>query len=344
MLKKINIFFLLGFLSLVFGCAEKKSNETLEIFSKKQEDSIQNNWVSVIQLRKKPFIEEFISNGRLEANQKSILKFDISGNLKKLFVENGDKVIRGEILASLDNFKYNQELEQAKINLKKAKLELADMLVGREYDISNIDSIPESVYEMATLRSGYQSALFQVQNSEYNVKSTNLIAPFTGKVANLQFKNYDKITADSEFLTLIDDETFDVVFNIIEYEGKVVSINPLVNDNGTIEVRAKVMNDGNLVEGMNVKVRIQKKLLNQFVVPKSAVVLRQNKNVLFKYQSGLTYWTYVDVINENSDSYAVIPDPNKSSAILKEGDTIIVDGNLDLAHNTEVKITPSDVD
>ena len=130
----------------------------------------------------------------------------------------------------------------------------------------------------------------------------------------------------------------------IEYEGKVVSINPLVNDNGTIEVRAKVMNDGNLVEGMNVKVRIQKKLLNQFVVPKSAVVLRQNKNVLFKYQSGLTYWTYVDVINENSDSYAVIPDPNKSSAILKEGDTIIVDGNLDLAHNTEVKITPSDVD
>jgi multidrug efflux pump subunit AcrA (membrane-fusion protein) len=122
------------------------------------------------------------------------------------------------------------------------------------------------------------------------------------------------------------------------YEGRISSINPLVEKNGTVLVKAKLKNDGGLIEGMNVKVRIQKEVPNQFVVPKSAVILRQNQEVLFKYQKGRTYWTYVNSINENSSDYAIVPDPEKSSATLVEGDTIIISGNLNLAHDTEVVI------
>ena len=68
------------------------------------------------------------------------------------------------------------------------------------------------------------------------------------------------------------------------------------------------------------------------------MILRQNQDVLFKVKSGKTYWTYVQTTNENSKQYTVIPDPNKSSATLKVGDTIVVAGNLNLAHDTEVVI------
>jgi hypothetical protein len=123
-----------------------------------------------------------------------------------------------------------------------------------------------------------------------------------------------------------------------EYTGKVVSINPIVEKNGTVLVKAKVKNDGKLMEGMNVKIKIEKSILNQFVIPKSAIVLRQDQEVLFKVINGKAYWTYVKVIKENKDYYSVIPNPDKSSAILKVGDTIITNGNLNLAHDSAVTI------
>ena len=82
----------------------------------------------------------------------------------------------------------------------------------------------------------------------------------------------------------------------------------------------------------------KKKNPNQFVVPKSAVVLRQNQEVLFKYQNGKTYWTYIKSIYENSTTYGIIADPEKSSATLEVGDTVITSGNLNLAHDVEVDI------
>ena len=114
------------------------------------------------------------------------------------------------------------------------------------------------------------------------------------------------------------------------------SYNPLIEKNGTILVKAVVKNDGKLTEGMNVKVRIKKEVKKQLVVPKSAVVLRDNQEVLFKVVAGKAYWTYIQTTLENSSSYAVIAHPDKSSATLNPGDTVIVSGNLNLAHDSEV--------
>ena len=110
--------------------------------------------------------------------------------------------------------------------------------------------------------------------------NTTLKAPFAGKIANLQSKVYEK--PNDPFCTLIDDRTFDVDFNLLEsevgfvavgqtvktasfnrpdhyYDGVVTQINPLVDDKGQINVRAKVNNtDGKLLEGMNVTVLVER--------------------------------------------------------------------------------------
>jgi RND family efflux transporter MFP subunit len=234
------------------------------------------------------------------------------------------------------------------------------MLVGRGYDLDLRGDIPDNIYEMAAIRSGFQEAEHQLKDARFELNSATLFAPFEGKVAGIQYKVHEQINSGTEFMTLINDSVFEVEFYLIEseinkirlkeaveilafssnkmYEGRISSINPLVEKNGTVLVKAKLKNDGGLIEGMNVKVRIQKEVPNQFVVPKSAVILRQNQEVLFKYQKGRTYWTYVNSINENSSDYAIVPDPEKSSATLVEGDTIIISGNLNLAHDTEVVI------
>ena len=111
----------------------------------------------------------------------------------------------------------------------------------------------------------------------------------------------------------------------------------MVEKNGMIKVKAVLHNSGNLLDGMNVKVLIKSNIANQLVVPKSAVLLRQNKEVVFRYKSGIAYWTYVHTTNENSSSYTIIANRDRGAEI-NEGDTVIVSGNLNLAHESKVEI------
>ena len=362
--KLLNIilaFSVYGFsLLIMLSCNEEKNAKKTEEKIDKKQYVPEKNEVSIMLLSRGVFKGEVLSNGKLVAVQKSNLKFEVSGQLEEIHVKEGATVSKNTVVAELTKYKYQEELTSAKTTLKKSLLELEDMLVGRGYDLKEKEKIPKQIYEMAGLRSGYTEALLKVKNAQYNLNATNLKAPFTGKVASIKSKQYEQIAASSVFLTLINDAYFEVIFPITEseiykvrkgqkvtafiiglkkeYSGKVVSINPVVEKNGTIFVKANIKNDGKLIEGMNVKIRIEKSTPNQFVIPKSAIVLRQDQEVLFKVLNGKAYWTYVKTIKENKDSYSVIPNPDKSSAFLRVGDTIITNGNLNLAHDSQVAI------
>lgn len=344
---------------LCLSCKEKKEEKPEALLDKKKY-SIQKNEVDIEMLELKSFKRELVSNGKLIAIQKNTLKFEVSERLELLKVKNGDRVKKGQQLAVLRAYKFKQQLKKAESNVLKATLDFKDQLLGRGYDFDIRDSIPKSIYDMVAIRTGYRDAQRQLEEAQYALKSTRLIAPFKGRIANIKNKQFEQIGAGTAFMTLIDDTVFEVEFYLIEseigdvrvndpvaiipfalentYKGKVTSINPMVEENGTILVKASVKNDGRLLEGMNVKVHIQKDIPEQLVVPKAAVVLRQNQEVLFKKINGRAYWTYVLTTQENSSSYAVIPHPDKSSAVLKPGDSIIVSGNLNLAHDSEVHV------
>lgn len=340
------------------SCTKSKAaNETV---IEKKAYVAEKNEVETLILKKESFQKELVSNGKIIASQKNSVEFEVSDKLEKLYVKNGDFVHKGQLLASLNSFKYQQRLVRAEIELKKAKFQFEDMLVGRGIFTTRKDSIPKAVYDMVASRTGYDSALLELKTAQFELQSTRLIAPFSGKVANIESRVYENVSAGKSFMTLIDDTVFEVEFYLIEseisdvalnsnvqiapfalgktYNGHISSINPLIEKNGTILVKAVVKNDGKLTEGMNVKVRIQKEVKGQLVVPKSAVVLRDNQEVLFKVVSGKAYWTYIQTTLENSSSYAVIAHPDKSSASLNPGDTVIVAGNLNLAHDSEVVI------
>jgi membrane fusion protein (multidrug efflux system) len=334
--------------------ASKKEDEN------KKKYFAEKNEVDAIVLKKSDFDKEIVSNGKLTALQKNSLRFEVDGRLQKLFVTDGAYVKKNQTLAEIMPFKYQQAFTSAEINLKKASLELADMLVGRGFDIKQKENIPEAIYNMAALRSGYTEALHQMKNARFELAATKLMAPFNGKVASISSKEQEHISPGSELMILVDDTEFEVEFYLIEseikeislkdkveiipfavantYKGTVTTINPIVEKNGTVLVKAIVKNDGKLLEGMNVKVRILKQVKEQLVVPKAAVLLRDNQEVLFKVVSGKAFWTYVKTTDENSNSYSLIAHPDKSSASLKAGDTVIVSGNLNLAHDSDVLI------
>ena len=84
-----------------------------------------------------------------------------------------------------------------------------------------------------------------------------------------------------------------------------------------------------------IRVAVRERIAGKLVVPKSAVVIRDNEEVLFRYRDGKALWTYVRTSLANSREYVVEANRDRG-AELAPGDLIIVSGNLNLADGSEV--------
>ncbi|HEY3373046.1 MAG TPA: efflux RND transporter periplasmic adaptor subunit [Prolixibacteraceae bacterium] len=343
---------------VIDACGVKPAESSTN--TEKRQYTEQQNPVEVMVLQKGYFRQELVNNGKLVAYRKCELQFRVGEQLEKLSVHNGDPVKAGQVIAELNTFVYRQQLANAQIVLKRTKLEMLNVLIGQGYNTMDTTVIPPHIYEMATIRSGHAEALQSMKTAQFNLESTRLIAPFNGKLANITQKQYDRVNAGATFCTLIDDSEFEAEFRMVEseagdirmgyevrlipfsnqtvYTGHISEINPVIDENGLILVKAVVKNTGGLMDGMNVKVLIQKEIPDRLVVPKSAVLLRDNQEVLFRCtRDTIAFWTYIQTTGENTTSYSVIAHPDKG-ARLEPGDTVIVSGNLNLAHESKVKV------
>jgi RND family efflux transporter MFP subunit len=317
------------------------------------------NEVRVYTLAYTDFNRELISNGTIAAAQKADLYFQASEVIAAVFVKNGDRVTAGQAIASLDSFKLKNRLNQAKDNLERTKLELQDVLIGQGFLLSDTARIPQDVMQIARVKSNYGQALNQYELAEYEFQHVTLYAPFSGTVANLFQKQHNISSPGEPFCCIIGNTSMEVVFFLLENElsavgignrilvspfaisdfsseGRITEINPTVDRNGMIRVKASVNNPGNrLYDGMNVRVKIQQVVPNQLTIPKEALVLRTNKQVVFTYKDGRAQWNYVHTGLENSTHYVILED---TSETLHEGDIVIYEGNLNLAHETPVII------
>ncbi len=343
----------------ISSCKNEKAVDNIAESRINTEASI--NEVKVMYLKEQDFQKEIVSNGKLEALQKAELTFEVGERILKKNYKNGDAVQKGAIIASLNKEALMNQLNQAQIRYDKAKLDLEDILIGQGYEMKNTAAIPDELLATAKLLSGYASALSELENTKLSIKKSDLHAPFSGIVSGIEHNVYDRIGASEVYCTLIDQSKFLVSFDVLEseigeiktgkeieaapfstekfeYMGTVYEINPVVDKHGLIKVGALIESTRGLMEGMNMKVRVRTSVPGKLVVPKTAVLIRQNKDILFKYTGdGKAVWTYIIKELENSTSYAVTLQPN-SVGSLQAGDTIIVSGNRNLAHESDVVI------
>ena len=301
------------------------------------------------------FNYELISNGTIVAMHKADLKFQSQEIIQKIYVKNGTRVSKGQKIAELDKFKLEIAFNQAKESLERAKLDLQDVLIGQGYSLGDLQNIPADIMKIAKIRSNYEQSQNNYDIAQYNFDAATLYAPFDGIVANLTAKEFNQPAGGEAFCTIIDNYSPEIVFNILEnelpllnvgdrvivspfsqasyeVEGKVSEINPMIDKNGMVRIKAVISNkDNKFYEGMNVKIRVQRLLGKQLVIPKSALVLRTNRKVVFTLKNNRANWVYVETEQENSDSY-VITDG------LNAGDSIIYEGNINLAHETRVRV------
>lgn len=318
----------------------------------------QVNEVTVMKLAKGNFNHELVSNGKIVAKEYADLYFRTSEVVAKVYVKNGMYVRKGQKLAELDLFKLNNTLAQNKNALAQANLEMQDVLIGQGYAPDNLSAVPAEKLELAKVKSGYERAKAQYEASLYDVEQATLIAPFDGVVANLFDKQYNMPKSGEPFCRIIRTSAMEVDFTVLESElplikvgdqvevtpyatavgtrtGNVSEINPLVDENGMVRVKAQVNGGEKLFDGMNVRISVKRSVPDQMVVPRTAIVLRAGKQVIFTVKDSIAMWNYVQTGLENLSEYTLV---NWEASGLQEGMTVITTGNVNLAHETPVKI------
>ncbi|MBN1338965.1 MAG: efflux RND transporter periplasmic adaptor subunit [Bacteroidales bacterium] len=337
---------------LLFSCREPSVDqgipETDTIVSKPQP-------VETVVLQKQDFVQQILSNGTLRASKKAELRFQASGIIRSISVQNGDRISRGSAIALLDNETQKIALDRAEEKIEYARLELNSLLIsvgGRKDDSASVNP---QLYQNLKIQSGLTDAMNNLKKAKLDLSQTVLAAPFGGIIAGLEAQAFNFITPSDVFCILLDNSSYTASFPITEQEvgqvfagqevsvtpfhdpdvlipGKITEIDPMVDENGLMQVKAilaGMSGAGRLFDGMNVKVTVEKRIAGFTVVPKEAIVLRSNREVAFTYANGLAKWNYVKIVAENSAVYAV-------SEGLKTGDTVIVKGNLNLAHDAKV--------
>ncbi len=344
------LFYLLILLALISCGKEQEKIDEDKIHASTAENT---PIVEIEVLKPQTWYTEILSQGKLQALQKANLRFKATGKLQQINVQNGQKVHKNQLMASLDSSESLLALEQAELAFQKTKTERYIQLIQRAEN-GDTASVNPRKKNVVALTSGYASAFVGLQQAKYNFAQTKLYAPFSGRIANLFIQNYNYINPSEVFCTLINDSKFYLDFKILDlerskviknmpvsihpllsedkkYTGKIVEINPLVDKNGMINIRALVPFAPQLIDGMQMQVSIRQSTPKQLVVPKSAVVDRSGKTLVFIYKEGLAKWRYVKINGENAQSYHI-------SEGLNLGDTLIISNNFNLVHDSEVKL------
>lgn len=339
-------------LLLLVGCADSSSNEKEESVETVLDD--QKIEVTVDTLKTRIFEHELISNGNLSAEEKADLQFLTSGILTKVFVKNGDQVKAGDVIAMIDTFMLANKYRQACEALEKAELDKQESLINLGYKLSALDSVPKDVMHLVCLRSGFNSTKNQYELIKHEYENAFLKSPISGTVVNLFQKPYSLLES-GPFCSIISNRKLEVEFSVLENElpllnlndkvniypyalphisatGKITNINPIIDKNGMVKVKASVNYQPNLFQGMNVKISILRNAGKQWVIPKTAVVLRTNRPVVFSLSDGKAAWHYVSIGYQNATSYTI------TSETLQENDIIIITGNENLADRTPVTV------
>ena len=234
--------------------------------------------------------------GKVVAERFADLSFETALPIERVLVRNGQQVRRGQVLAQLDCYKLRNAIErqqriieQAQLQMEQAHLQMQDVIIAQGYDPDKVSQVPADVVHNADVKSGYAlsksqlaSARTQLAAAQHELRSGILTAPFDGVVANVTIQAHQLAQAGQPVCRVIAQDKMAVEFRVMEadlcryqygtqlaiipiadqskqFTATVSEINPVVDQQGAVTLRARLTDITSLYDGMNVEVILKVK-------------------------------------------------------------------------------------
>jgi membrane fusion protein, multidrug efflux system len=149
----------------------------------------------------------------------------VSGQILKLNVQDNQAVKEGDVLFEIDPEDYRLVLEKAKADLAALDRQIAqahDTLQRLEpllpHGFATADNVEQARTKEATLRAQRDGAVAAINLDELHLSYCKVIAPFTGRVINLNISVGAHVTDGIPIFSLLDTSKWYVIANFREAE------------------------------------------------------------------------------------------------------------------------------
>ena len=178
-------------------------------------------------------------DGVVEATRQSTVSAQISGRVKGIFFDVGDRVSKGQVILKIDEREANQALagSRAQLSQAEAALENARLNYERSKQLFEQKFISQAALDKA--KSDYDMAQAQAAASEAGAQQsalaqsyTSVIAPYAGVVSARMVEMGEMVTVGKPLMTGFDPSQLRVISNVPQDKLKDIGSRPSV----TIEV------------------------------------------------------------------------------------------------------------
>lgn len=255
----------------------------------------------------------------------------------------------------------SEELEGLLAAGTVTRREYEDRLFALEMTALQNGAFREAVFQQ---RTGLAEARTAEERARLNLEYTTVRAPFAGIVQGLDMVAGGNVAAGFQVCTIYNNENLEALVNVLEADlgdleaGRPVLLAvPATGD--TLRTKVDVISPsldqatrtcgilirfgnpkGRLRPGMFVRAEIAGVIhRDNLLVPKEAVLLRDNRPLVFKRDGDRALWLYVDTGLQNDDWVQILG--VHSGGTLVPGDEVVVSDHLTLAHEAKISVRKS---
>ena len=286
--------------------------------------------------------------GTIEEVDQVNLAFRVAGPIKKIYVNEGDYVKAGQLLAEMDSRDYEVQKNAIETQVRQLSSEYE-----RIAELKKRGSVAENDYEK--MKAGKEMAEAKLKNANDQLKDTKLYAPFSGYISQVMFEEGELVNHGTPIASLINVSSLKVEISVPAElyikKDRITNISctqesipdqvfPLIlsgfnkkaNNNGLYKLYLYYTPEGDtqLAPGMSVAVNITSAAYDtsRIHIPASAVFEKDGESYVWLVQDSLVHSTKIEVSGMIKNGKVSVLNG------LNPGDEVVT-GGLNLLRNKE---------
>ena len=315
----------------------------------------------------------------LENAKISLSNAELTYNTAKADYDTYKTLYEAGAIAKATFDQYESAYQKAELGLKQAQLGVES--AEESYEIISVKTPEENLRKaqdaLASAQASKESILAQIESYQKALNDATVTAPISGIVAQCNIKENTVLAqGNSAPFVIIDLSAVNIEVNVAEQiipyiavgnevdvlvstisseyiKGNITSINPVANADGTYTVKVKINNaESKLKSGMFGEVYFNKEQSsNTIVLPRQAVMFKENIYYVFVEQDGIAVRTEVEIGIDNGDVIEITSGLSVGMNVVTKGQNYLVDGehvnvvsdDTDVAESTNVTDTGNEM-
>ncbi|MDX1591132.1 MAG: efflux RND transporter periplasmic adaptor subunit [Balneolaceae bacterium] len=340
----LSLALLLGALFTLQACSSSNAEENTE------EDEIPVIPVEVSNVSRGDISAYYSNTATLDAEQEATVVSKVRGIIETLYVEEGDQVQAGQVIAKIEDEQYQIEVNRAKATLERLESEYL-----RNQSLFERELISAEVYQNAKFEYESQKATYDL--AVLNLEHTSVRSPISGVISMRYVKAGNMVTTDQRLYRVTDFSPLQAILHVPEHElskikkdqrvelrvdaipgetfvGHVERTSPVVDsETGTFKVTIYVDETrGQLRPGMFARVKIvYDTRQNTRMIPKSAVLTEDLSNSVFVVRDSVAFKKSIRTGYTNGTNIEVIEG-------LDDGEIVVTIGQTSLQDSSRVSV------